>query len=510
MVFADGHEATFPSQIEVGERSGSNVRFKLEAKAQSVEIRGQRVQMLTYNDSFPDPTLRMREGDTVLVEFKNSLSVETNLHFHGLHVSMTQAKSETPFRRAAPGETILYEFSISSDSVGTHWYHPHAHGLVAPQLFSGMAGAIIVEGALDENFAGLHEKLIVLKDVEFRADGQIPEHTMMDWMLGREGSFLTVNGVELPQLELSVGVMRLRLINAANARYFRLALPEAKMTVISTDGSYVAKPFTVTELLMAPGERYDVIVQFKLAGLFYLNALPYNRAPEDMMMGNSEETSTKTDEMSMRGMNMGDSGKSDQDKTAKAIPGHDMTTMSTPPDSPSSMTNMPMDSMSVDMVMTGVSKSTPLIQLNVLQSGDFQIPSSLAIINALSPKDASEYRRIVLSENMMGMEFYINGQLFDMNRVDFNPKLGTVEHWELVNETGMDHPMHLHVFPFQVYARNGIKNQALSLKDVVNVKAGETVDILIPFHHFEGRTVFHCHIVEHEDLGMMSIVEVKA
>ena len=161
------------------------------------------------------------------------------------------------------------------------------------------------------------------------------------------------------------------------------------------------------------------------------------------------------------------------------------------------------------MPMTRVSEPTPLLALEVAAASTYQIPPDLSPIKPLSLNDVDKHRRIVLSENMTALEFFIDGRLFDPDRTDFAPKLGTVEHWEIVNDTGMDHPMHLHVHPFQVYARNGVRESHLAWKDVVNVAANETVDILIPFETFAGRTVFHCHILEHEDLRM-SIVEVEA
>ena len=481
---ASGAVSAFPTPTDIGERSGNEVFFALEAKAHTVQVGGRQVRLTAYNGSFPGPTLRMREGDQVRVAFTNSLPEETNLHFHGLRVPMTQANSETPFRRAAPGETILYEFPIPAGSAGTHWYHPHAHGMVAPHLFRGLAGAIIVEGPMDAVFEGLPEQLVLLKDFTFGADGTIPEHSPTDWMMGREGNLLTVNGADLPRLEVADGVVRLRLVNASNARYYRLVLPDASMTVIGTDGTYVAKPYSATELLLAPGERYDVVAQFAKAGLFNLTTLPYNRAPEDM--ANMVMEQPKTDDMAaekdpggtgMSGMNMGGMDMSDPE---------------------------------VMNASTGVAEPTPLMELSVAAPGTFRAPTDLLPIKPLSLQDASTTRRIVLTEDMAELEFYIDGRMFDVDRVDFAPQLGTVEHWEIVNETGMDHPMHLHVFPFQVYARNGIQEEHLALKDVVNVPAGESVDILVPFEDFGGRTVFHCHIVEHEDLGMMSIVEVKA
>ena len=518
---ASGVASAFPTPTDIGERSGNEVFFALEAKAHTVQIGGRQVQLTAYNGSFPGPTLRMREGDQVRVAFTNSLSEETNLHFHGLRVPMTQANSETPFRRAAPGETILYEFPIPAGSAGTHWYHPHAHGMVAPHLFRGLAGAIIVEGPMDAVFEGLPEQLVLLKDFTFGADGTIPEHSPMDWMMGREGDLLTVNGADLPRLEVADGVARLRLVNASNARYYRLVLPDANVTVIGTDGAYVARPYRATELLLAPGERYDVVAQFAKAGLFNLTALPYNRAPEDMVMERPETDDMAAEKgpggtdmsgMNMGGMDMSGMGAGEMDMGADAGGTLDS---SQAPDAGMDMGGMGMGGMDMSGsegvgASTGVAEPTPLMGLSVAAPGTFRAPTDLLPIKPLSLQDASATRRIVLTEDMAELEFYIDGRTFDVDRVDFAPQLGTVEHWEIVNKTGMDHPMHLHVFPFQVYARSGVREEHLAFKDVVNVPAGESVDILVPFEDFGGRTVFHCHIVEHEDLGMMSIVEVKA
>ena len=389
--------------------------------------------------------------------------------------------------------------------------------MVAPHLFSGLAGAIIVEGPMDAVFEGLPEQLVLLKDFTFGADGTIPEHSPTDWMMGREGNLLTVNGADLPRLEVADGVVRLRLVNASNARYYRLVLPDANVTVIGTDGTYVARPYSATELLLAPGERYDVVAEFARAGLFNLTTLPYNRAPEDManMVMEQPETDDAAAGKEPGGMDMGGMNMGGMDMGADAQRTPDTTQA---PDAGMSMGGMDMGGMGgMDMsdsesmnASTGVAVPTPLMGFSVAAPGTFRAPSDLLPIKPLSLQDASATRRIVLTEDMAELEFYIDGRMFDVDRVDFAPTLGTVEHWEIVNETGMDHPMHLHVFPFQVYARSGVREEHLTLKDVVNVPAGESVDILVPFEDFEGRTVFHCHIVEHEDLGMMSIVEVKA
>ncbi len=451
---AAAQEPTLRAPVEVGERlADGTVLIMLEAAEREVPVAGRSARLWTYNGRFPGPTLRLREGERVTLELTNKLSELTNIHFHGLHISPT-GQGDNAFRHVEPGETAHYEFTVPRGSAGAYWYHPHIHKAVSKQLFHGLAGAIVVEGAADAALRDLPEQLLVLKDLEFRADGQVPKHTRTDWMMGREGSLLTVNGAERPQLSVPEGAVRLRLLNASNARYYHLQVPEADVQVTATDGGSVGAPYRVDDLLLAPGERYEVVVRFPGRGRYAMQTLPYERSPEDMKMSGGRG--------GMAGM-----GPTDPGEVVR-----------------------------------------PLVQFEVGRASTFEMPGALAALPVLKPEDADLRRRIVLSEDMEQLRFYIDGKLLDPQRTDFAPKLHTLEHWEFVNESGMDHPMHLHVHPFQVYARGGVREPRAAWKDVVNVPAKGRVELLVPFTDFAGKTVMHCHIVEHEDFGMMSVVEV--
>jgi len=138
------------------------------------------------------------------------------------------------------------------------------------------------------------------------------------------------------------------------------------------------------------------------------------------------------------------------------------------------------------------------------------LPTSLAPVERLDLSKAVATRRFELGERMMQAEFFINGQMFDASRVDVQSKLGTLEVWEIVNKTDMDHPFHLHIYPFQVVSVNGRPEPYRAWKDVVNVRERDTVRIAVPFRDFTGVTVYHCHILEHEDRGMMGVLKVDA
>lgn len=469
-----------PPDLKNESRQAGLAEFALRASSSRIKLSGQdalEAELMTYNDSFPSPTMRVKEGDRVRIQFRNDLKEPTNLHFHGLHIPPT-GQGDNVFRTVKPGETALYEFKIPIGSAGTYWYHPHYHGNANIQLFAGLSGAIIVDGALNAipELQNVPDYLIALKDLEIDVQGKIPPLKPMDWMNGREGDRVMVNGMVKPTLTTDNGLVRLRLLNQSAGRYYNLKLEGYPMTVIATDGGFVGTPYPVESLLLAPGERYEVLVNVEQPGDVVLINQAYDRG----MMGGMDDDGMSGME-GMPGMNHGG--------TQQTGEGTLMT-----------------------LRFTG-SKPTA------------KMPDSINPIKALNPKEAVQTRTLNFTEQMgkmsSGMEnqstgmagmmsFSFNGQEFARDRVDIRAKLGTVELWNLVNNTDMDHPFHLHVNAFQVYARNGKPEIRPVWKDVVNVRSKETVQILVPFADFTGKTMFHCHLLEHEELGMMGVVKMVA
>lgn len=451
--------------------TGGLLETELLAAPTALKVGGQSANLLTYGGSFPGPTLRVREGDTVRLKFSNQLPETSNLHFHGLAIS---PKVDDPLAEVLPGDSRMYEFKIPRGSAGTYWYHPHIHGKVAPQLFAGLAGLIVVEGPLDAmpELSGAEEHLLVLKDFAVEK-GLVLEHTDADWANGKEGNLVLVNGAKTPTLRPQKASLRLRLLNASNARYFRLKLENLPLYLIATDGGLIQKPVELGELLLAPGERAEVLVRLIREGSFKLQALPYDRG--GMMMGDM-------------GMGMGDMGGMDHGDHH-----------------PPAMSNMPMGA----MMGMGPSKLETLLTIVApARPRPLALPTLLASVERLDVSKAAVQRKLVLSEKHMQAEFFLNDRPFDMGRVDFRGKLGTLEVWELVNKGDMDHPFHLHTYPFQILSRNGKPEAFRAWKDTVNLKKNDRVQIAIPLRNFSGITVYHCHIVEHEDRGMMGVLEV--
>ena len=187
----------------------------LEARPQTVQLGNRAAQLLTYNGQIPGPRLEAKPGDRVQIRFTNRLNQPTNLHYHGLHIPPT-GSGDNVFLEIAPGERYTYEFQIPPDHPGgTFWYHPHYHGLVAEQLFGGLAGLFVVRGALDDipEVKAAQEAFLVLKDFALNDSGQIPSPGHMAQMTGRFGNLLTVNGQFNPQLSIAPGgLLRLRLV----------------------------------------------------------------------------------------------------------------------------------------------------------------------------------------------------------------------------------------------------------------------------------------------------------
>ncbi len=239
---------------------------------------------LTYNDSSPGPTLYLRPGDQLVINLENRLSAPTNLHTHGLHVS-PEGNSDNVFTTVSPGESRTYVYDIpEGHRSGLFWYHPHAHGNVAAQVAAGLAGAIIITDSLDDQpaLAESTERLLILTDPSGADSGQ------MEQMVGREGAEILVNGVAQPQIDMRSGTReRWRVLNASTSRYYQLALDSHPFQVIGSDGGRLHQPRPVDRVLLAPGERTELVVTPASSGDFALRTLAYDRGSTAMgpMMG---------------------------------------------------------------------------------------------------------------------------------------------------------------------------------------------------------------------------------
>ncbi|CAN7653908.1 multicopper oxidase family protein [Mesorhizobium sp. LjNodule214] len=435
--------------------SGRPGLFKARLTAEPAVTRfaeGQDTPILAYNGQSPGPLIEAFEGDRVEITFANRIGEEAStIHWHGMPVPADQDGS--PMDPVAAGTDRIYAFDLPEGSAGSYWYHPHPHGKTAEQVYRGLAGAFVVKSKGDPVPADYGDTVLVLTDLRLAADGSMPDNTMSDLMNGRVGDHVLVNGQKNPRLSVAMGARRrLRLYNATNARFLKIAFDGASMTIIGTDGGLLEKPVAAAEILLSPAERIELVVSFDKPGPATLYTLDYDRG----WMG----------------------------------PGR-------PADAGLTL-------LTVDVSETPAQAVPPL-------------PERLRPIAPLPAPALS--RRLVLTETMamnatgMEMGFLINGKAFDMARVDIVAKAGETELWEIVNQADMDHPFHVHGTQFQVFERerDGItsKPSYLAWKDTVNVARGETVRLLLRQER-RGLRMYHCHILEHEQLGMMGVLDVQA
>ncbi len=429
--------SSLPNTVEV-ELTAAPARLPL--------LPGSTTEVYTYNGRIPGPTLEVREGDRVIVRFRNDLPEATTVHWHGIHLPFDADGS--PFDPVAPGETRDYVFTVRPGSAGTYWYHPHPHHHTGQQVARGLYGGIIVRAADDPLPATLTERLLILSDNRFLADGSLdlPDpHSpqgRIDFENGREGDVLFVSGEVMPTLTIRSGeVQRWRVINTSAGRFYRLALPGHTFLHVGSDGGLFERPVEVQEILLATAERVELLVRGtgQPGSRAVLQVLPYDRyipqtRPKDW--------------------------------------------------------NQPRNLLTLQY-----SEEPPLAPVT--------LPEILRPIPALELAQATATRVMVMTQGM------INGQLMDMSRVDVSAPLAATEIWEIENLVGLDHPFHLHGFQFQVLDRNGVEEPFRSWKDTVNVPKHQTVRFIVRYDNHPGKWMFHCHILDHEDHGMMGILEVK-
>lgn len=410
-------------------------------------------------DGIAGPLIDVREGDRIEIRFDNRLPEPSTIHWHGLPVPPDQDGNPQDF--VAPGAARIYQFTLPRGCAGTYWYHPHPHMQTAEQVFRGLAGPIIVRAA-DDPLAAWPEKHLFFTDLRLDVNGNIPPNGLLDWMNGREGQYVLVNGALQPEITVD-GDQRWRVWNACNARYLKLAFSDHRaFTQVGTDGGLLKRPIPgVRTLLLPPGARAELIVHAGAANSqAELLALAYNRG-----------------KMSL-------SGK-------------------VPPET--------------DRVLAQV-KFAPSA------GGARPLPAWLRAIEPLG--EPVDRKTVMMTEQMdmrhlhargpmglpSGMRFLINNQSFDPNRVNMTSRRNEVETWVVQNFTGMDHPFHLHGTQFQVldhtYEGKTAPAAFLAWRDTVNLRPGEVVRIAT-VQRMAGLRMFHCHILEHEDLGMMGVLQVE-
>lgn len=444
------------------------------------------------------PTLRFKKGQKVRLFLNNNLPAQSILHWHGLHVPANM--DGNPMYAIDRGKTYVYEFEILNRA-GTYFYHSHAHSVTARQVYSGLAGLLIVSDDQEQALNlpnGDYDVPLVIQDRSFDNQNQLAYSAhMMQRMQGFLGDQILVNGRPDFVLPVTTRAYRLRLVNGSNSRIYKLAWDDGTpITVIGVDGGLLASPEQHAYVMLAPGERVELWMDFSGRAIgteLTLRSIKFDASTHHGMMGGHG-----------RGMMGGGKGM-----------------------------GMGGGMMSVSTLPSG--SDYPILKIRVAKTeqGSHTLPKTLTPITALRIKDAANAnnpKTITLS--MQHMSALLNGRSYKMN--DIQPdEIIPVNSLQLIEfdngfEGGMHgmmmdmpHPMHLHGEQFQIVkrevsSRSGDSYATVSSgflqngwKDTVLVMPGEKVTVLKPFNDFKGLFMYHCHNLEHEDMGMMRDFLIK-
>jgi blue copper oxidase len=422
----------------------------LTAQATNTNINGNSFSVLGYQSGgILGPTIRVSNGTNANINFQNNLSEKTNIHWHGLKIPADM--DGHPESIVNSGGNFNYQFAISQRAA-LNWYHPHPDGATARQAFQGLAGLFIVNDAEETALnlpSGIYEIPLVIQDKRLTSSGIAYNPTAMEVMTGYMGETILVNGEASPFTEIATRFYRLRILNGSNARIYNLALSNnADLIVIGNDGGLLKNPATVKTILLSPGERLDVLVNF--SGL---------STGTEVFLENK----------------MFDNAGSAQGKQGFKILKFKIT------QTVNDTFSVPASLSSINYIQASAATRTRNFVLNVMQmSGGM---------------------------NMTGMH-QINGKTYNKNRIDETVAANATEIWEFDNSQGDEpHPIHLHGVHFQILERTGGRGQLIASesgwKDTVLLLPQEKVKLIIPFASLTGVFVFHCHNLEHEDDGMM-------
>jgi FtsP/CotA-like multicopper oxidase with cupredoxin domain len=419
------------------------------------------------------PTIHVAPGDTLKIQYVNALPPPTqvaahsgqmhmtNLHFHGLTVSPMRPQDDVLDMIAMPGEVLDYTVTIPREHLpGLYWYHTHPHGESNQQVLDGMSGALIIDGI--EQYApavrGMHERVLVIRAVDIEHDPKASakasrvqlERTPCGESHDKPSRVFTVNGILRPDIDMQPGEQQFwRIVNAASDRYVDVDVTGRQLTVVAFDGYPIAHrdPTRPTRLmdhvLLPPASRVEAIV----------------------------EAPTREGRLALRTRCI-DSGPD-----GDPHPGMVLADVAVSRSAPAT----PKETPSID--------ATPTVKVVDLEHIEAQPPVFTAIFTEGDHK------------------FYINERLFSLDDAPMvRVKVGQFQHWKVVNRTREIHPFHIHQAHFLPFMENDHPIQHSYWLDTVNVPVEGSVDVVMDFTNpvIRGMSVFHCHLLNHEDKGMMA------
>ena len=488
-------------------------RIQLIVKAGQSTFAGKTATTWGYNGNLLGPAVKLNTGQAVSVDIHNQLVEETTLHRHGLEIPGEVDGGPQGVIPAGGKRSVTF---TPAQRAATCWFHPHQHGKTGRQVAMGLAGLVLIEDdeirkLLLPKQWGIDDVPVIIQDKQFSADGQINyQLDMMTAAVGWFGDTLLTNGTIYPQHAAPRGWLRLRLLNGCNARSLNIAASDNRpLYVIASDGGLLAEPVKVTELPMLMGERFEVLVDVSDGKAFDLVTLP----------------------VSQMGMAI---APFDKPHPVMRVQPLLITASGTLPDTLTAMPALPsLDGVTVRKLQLSMDPMLDMMGMQMLMKKYGG--------QAMAGMDHGQMMGHMNNDNMghgnmdhdnmnhgemgnmqhggMGnmkqdgtFDFHnanrINGLAFDMNIPMFAATKGQHERWVISGQGDMMlHPFHIHGTQFRILSENGKAPAAhrTGWKDTVRVEGGVS-EVLVKFDHDapkEHAYMAHCHLLEHEDTGMM-------
>ncbi|MFE3291656.1 multicopper oxidase family protein [Rhodococcus sp. NPDC059234] len=417
--------------------------FTLRAGVGTAEIvAGKSTPTWGFNGSILGPTIRARRGEQVSFTVDNTLPEPTTVHWHGMHVPARFDGG--PHQSIEPGARWQPAWTVNQPGA-TLWYHPHPHGSTEKHVYRGLAGLFLVDDEVTDSADlpktyGVDDIPLIIQDKRFTADGSLDESDSTD--VGLLGDTLVTNGIAGAYLPVTTQRVRLRILNGSSGRMYNLGFSDDRQFhLVATDGGLLAAPVALTRIRVSPGERVEIVVAVAAGASALLRTHPF----EDRA-----------------GLPAGDAAG------------------------------------------FGVADSFDVLELRQGRSPDASpaIPASLAALDPVDPSGAAAERDFELRW------FMINNTRMDMNRIDFSATVDTTEIWTVRNVDNWPHNFHVHDAQFRIVDIDGASPppELAGWKDTVYTPPGQRIRLALRFTEHTDPTIpymYHCHLLMHEDQGMM-------
>lgn len=438
------NQLNIPPLLEPRRDDAGRKVFELELQSgTSVLLPGKTTETWGANGPYLGPTLRAARGDEVVVNVANRLPASTTLHWHGMH--LPAAADGGPHQMIAPGGIWSPTWTVDQPAA-TLWYHPHPHGDTEGHVYRGVAGLFILDDSASDalplpNDYGVDDIPVIVQDKRFGKDGSLEFSQSLISPIGLLGPNILINGTYDPYVEVAHRRVRFRLLDASNARTYNVGFSDGRaFELIATDGGLLEAPHRTTRIQLSPGERAEIVAEFQ-------------PGEQTILLSFASELGTNFFEGRF-------SGGDDTFDLLQIRAADDLT-------------------------------AAP------------GVPDRLVPLEPLHERDAVKTRRFELQGTSQ-----INGATMDMERTDAVVLIDTSEVWEVRNAAGIPHSFHVHDLQFRLLEYGGAAppSELAGPKDTIYVPPGETVRLLVHFRDYADPArpyMFHCHILEHEDRGMM-------